>query len=100
MKKTNHEATCATLGERVRAAAEAMSLRCSASLAAQAHMRRRRAGDDSAMLYEYLTPLRAFLRDDAVSEICVNRPGEVWTESHRGWERHGTPEVTFDFCHS
>ena len=50
------------------------------------------------MLYQYLTPLRRFLVLDGVTEVCVNRPGEVWTEGAGGWVRHVEPELTFDVC--
>ncbi|MBV6855861.1 P-type DNA transfer ATPase VirB11 [Xanthomonas campestris pv. mirabilis] len=45
-------------------------------------------------LEHYLTPVRRFLDLD-VTEVCINRPGEVWTESIHGWERHDVPELTF-----
>jgi type IV secretion system protein VirB11 len=56
-------------------------------------------GEDSPeMLYEYLTPLRQFLTRDDVDEVCVNRPGEVWTEGRNGWQRHEVPDATLAFC--
>jgi type IV secretion system protein VirB11 len=42
---------------------------------------------DTGMLGEYLRPIRALLDGD-VTEVCVNRPGEAWTESREGWKRH------------
>ena len=42
---------------------------------------------DTGMLEEYLKPIRALLDGD-VTEVCVNRPGEAWTESREGWRRH------------
>jgi type IV secretion system protein VirB11 len=62
-------------------------------------LRSRSRGDDAPnMLYQYLTPLRPFLVQDDVTEICVNRPGEVWTETSAGWARHAAPELTFEAC--
>lgn len=53
------------------------------------------------MLQHYLGPLRPFL-DDAegrgITEVCVNRPGEVWTEGFDGWARHSVPVLTFEHC--
>lgn len=64
-------------------------------------LRRIGRGDDAPdMLYQYLTPLRPFLVADGITEVCVNRPGEVWTESRSGWERHEVPELSFDECMS
>ena len=37
-------------------------------------------GQSSEMLVEYIEPLRAFLDDATLTEVCVNRPREVWTE--------------------
>jgi len=50
------------------------------------------------MLKEYLVPLSPYLQDEAATEICVNRPGEVWTESREGWNRHDVPALTFQHC--
>jgi len=41
----------------------------------------------TAMLDEYLRPIRHLLEGD-VTEVCVNRSGEAWTESREGWKRH------------
>lgn len=42
----------------------------------------------SPMLWEYLTPFRPYLTDESLTEICVNRPGELWTEGREGWTAH------------
>lgn len=52
----------------------------------------------SAMLDEYIEPLREFLNDGSLTEICVNRPGEAWTEGRDGWKRHEIPALTFNNC--
>jgi type IV secretion system protein VirB11 len=54
--------------------------------------------DAPDMLYQYLSPLRPYLADSANTEIAVNRPGELWTESRQGWQRHEVPELTFEAC--
>jgi len=50
-------------------------------------------GRDTA-IRQLLRPLGRFLEDAAVSEIAVNRPGEVWTQGQAGWERHLSAELT------
>ena len=52
-------------------------------------------GRDTA-LRQLLRPLRRFLEDAQVSELAVNRPGEVWTQGGSGWERHQVAELTLE----
>ena len=52
----------------------------------------------SEMLTEYLEPLRVFLNDETLTEICVNRPREVWTEGRKGWRQHSVPSLNFQHC--
>lgn len=33
---------------------------------------------------------------EGVTEVAINRPGELWTESREGWRRHEVPECTLD----
>ncbi len=73
---------------------QALIQRSSASLRSEAHK-----GEGSPeMLYEYLTPLRPFLIRDDLNEVCVNRPGEIWTEGANGWERHVDKRLTLAYC--
>ena len=59
------------------------------------------AGERSVYLDAYLAPFREWLERDTVTEILVNRPGEVWiedaaspgmqlspTSSDRRWRQH------------
>lgn len=46
-------------------------------------------------LRTYLQPLNALLQGD-ITEVCVNRPGEAWTESAKGWMRHDIPTLTHE----
>lgn len=46
----------------------------------------------------HLAPVAAFLADAIVTEIVINRPGEVLTEGQGGWTVHQVPAVTFDWC--
>ncbi|MBV1918149.1 MAG: P-type DNA transfer ATPase VirB11 [Sphingomonadaceae bacterium] len=50
----------------------------------------------SVYLDAYLAPLRPWLERESVTEILVNRPGEVWIEdaAHPGMERVDLPELT------
>lgn len=45
-----------------------------------------------------LEPLSLWLDDDTLTEVCINRPGEVWTEGREGWKRHDAPQWTFEAC--
>ncbi|HEY4214965.1 MAG TPA: P-type DNA transfer ATPase VirB11 [Steroidobacteraceae bacterium] len=45
-----------------------------------------------------LRPLRPFLADCAVTELCINRPGEVFVETAAGWRRDCVPAADFDWC--
>ena len=53
--------------------------------------------------YQYhVLGITNFLSDPRVTEICINRPGEVFLETVAGWERIDVPGLTFDrarqFC--
>ena len=53
------------------------------------------AGERSVYLDAYLAPFRQWLERDTVTEILVNRPGEVWVEdaSDPGMQKVDAPEV-------
>lgn len=44
-------------------------------------------------LSTYLEPLKPFLQRSEVTEILVNRPGEVWIEGIGGMTRHEVPDI-------
>lgn len=52
-------------------------------------------GERSVYLDAYLAPFRQWLDRDTVTEIMVNRPGEVWIEdaANPGMQRIETPEI-------
>jgi type IV secretion system protein VirB11 len=52
----------------------------------------------SEMLDEYIEPLREYLSDVTLTEVCVNRPREIWTEGRDGWKRHDAPALSFNHC--
>lgn len=43
---------------------------------------------------QFLLPLSEFLNDEHVTEICINRPFEVWTEKHNEWQYHEMPMLS------
>jgi type IV secretion system protein VirB11 len=45
-------------------------------------------------LRQLLRPLAPFLAQADVTEIAINRPGELWTREARGWERHELPVLS------
>ena len=49
---------------------------------------------DTSVIEHYLAPLRPFLDPPMVTEVVVNRPGEVGVEGPEGWRWHETPELT------
>lgn len=53
------------------------------------------AAGKSVYLDVYLTPFRPFLERESVTEIIVNRPGEVWIEDgeHPGMQRVAVPAI-------
>ena len=52
----------------------------------------------SEMLGEYLAPLSAYIDDSTLTEICINRPREIWTEGNQGWQRYDAPSLSFHHC--
>ena len=59
------------------------------------------AGDFLDYQYEVLG-IREFLASPDVTEICINRPGELYLETREGWRRVEVPTLTFErarqFC--
>lgn len=57
-------------------------------------------GHGRKMLAHYLEPINGFLNDAdlGVTELCINRPGEIWVECRKGWVRYNAPELTLDAC--
>lgn len=53
--------------------------------------------------YQYeVLGIAPYLRSPEITEICVNRPGELYLESRGGWQRVEVPTLTFErarqFC--
>ncbi|HEY3949594.1 P-type DNA transfer ATPase VirB11 [Phenylobacterium sp.] len=49
---------------------------------------------DTSVLDHYLAPLRPLLAEDDVTELVINRPGEVGVEGAGGWRWSAAPELT------
>ncbi|MGH6956656.1 MAG: P-type DNA transfer ATPase VirB11 [Caulobacteraceae bacterium] len=49
---------------------------------------------DAAVLQHYLKPLQACLEPAGVTEVVVNRPGELGIEHEGGWEWRSAPDLT------
>lgn len=53
-----------------------------------------------ASVRELLRPLLPYLDIPGATEICVNRPMEVFVEAGATWTKHSAPELTLDRCYS
>ena len=51
-------------------------------------------------IQQLLRPLRAHLEQVNVTELTINRPGEVWTKTWEGWTRHEVRELNASYLHS
>jgi type IV secretion system protein VirB11 len=45
-----------------------------------------------------LRPLQPILTNPAVTELCINQPGEAFVETRFGWKREPLPFVSFAWC--
>jgi type IV secretion system protein VirB11 len=46
----------------------------------------------------HLDPIARFLEDDAITEIVINRPGEIMVERRDGWETLQSAAVSYAWC--
>ncbi|CAC9955464.1 ATPase required for both assembly of type IV secretion complex and secretion of T-DNA complex, VirB11 [uncultured Gammaproteobacteria bacterium] len=53
---------------------------------------------NSVPLLENLNILKPFLNNSENTEIVINKPYEVLTESYNGWKYHSVPELSFRAC--
>ena len=51
---------------------------------------------DAAVLH-LLGPIAEFLKDEALTEVCINRPKEVFTEGKGGWQQYTVEALTYDY---
>ena len=43
---------------------------------------------NTAPLLSWMQPIQPFLDMDGLTELCINRPNEIWCEGRDGWQRH------------
>ena len=51
-------------------------------------------------LERHLIPLMPFLKTNGVTEICINRPEEVFVEKNGVFTRHSVDELEYSFLES
>jgi type IV secretion system protein VirB11 len=56
------------------------------------------AGRELSALDLTLRALRPLLADPEVTELCINRPREIFLETRRGWRREEASFADFDWC--
>lgn len=54
--------------------------------------------NDVSTLDLHLEPVAAYLADETVTEIVINRPGEVLLERSRGWETVPNAALSYSWC--
>ena len=50
---------------------------------------------DASVKYLF-APIERWLSDHAITEIAINRPGEIWIETAKGWQCFDVPELTYE----
>lgn len=53
---------------------------------------------DVSTLDLHLEPIAAHLLDETVTEIVINRPGEVMLERHSGWQTIANDALSYQWC--
>lgn len=53
-----------------------------------------------AGLTSFMLPIRKFLDQPNVIEICINRPKQLFVETYDGWKEHDVPELTYSHLDS
>ncbi len=56
------------------------------------------AASEASALEITLRPLKPFLTEAGVSELCINRPAEMFIETPAGWRCEAFPTADFDWC--
>jgi type IV secretion system protein VirB11 len=45
-------------------------------------------------LKQVTSPIREYLNNPLLLDLCINKPGEVYVQLHSGWECYENPEIT------
>jgi type IV secretion system protein VirB11 len=53
---------------------------------------------DPSSLQLTLAPLRVYLDDECLTELCINRPNEGFIERSSGWQRIALPFADYPWC--
>ncbi|QBC45844.1 ATPase, T2SS/T4P/T4SS family [Iodobacter fluviatilis] len=56
--------------------------------------------EKGASVDHWMLPLKDFMADPSITEICVNRPQEVYVESNGKWIQHTVTALSFKHCRS
>lgn len=51
----------------------------------------------SAMLEQYLLPIVPYLAGE-LTDLCINRPRELWIKGVHGWKCHEVPALSYKHC--
>jgi type IV secretion system protein VirB11 len=57
-------------------------------------------GGDATSVIEFMRPLREQLDAEGVTEVCLNKPGELLVETNDGWRIVAAPDMTHERCMS
>lgn len=60
----------------------------------------RQVQKDDSVRYQLQIFDKYLKKDAAITEIAVNRPGEIWYERDGEWKKDDVPELTYDKCKS
>jgi type IV secretion system protein VirB11 len=53
---------------------------------------------ETSSLQLTLRTLQRQFEDPRITELCINRPGEIFVETETGWRRELVAELSFDWC--
>ena len=49
-------------------------------------------------LFEHLKLLTPYLQQNCVTELVINKPNELITESQQGWQQYQDESITLEYC--